>query len=169
VERPSKLAAQAPNGWPNVEGRVGLGLGPAAGGSRPIELGISGVIGETRAFGLLGEGVYTTWGISTDAQFRAERWGVWGEFFVGQALGTYNLGIGQSLDPTGFRPISSIGGWADVWYKLTSAVTLHVGYGIDDPRNSDVGQFLDDDLNPVAGQRSLNQVAWANLLWDVSE
>jgi hypothetical protein len=44
-----------------------------------------------------------------------------------------------------------------------------VGYGIDDPRNSDVGQFLDDDLNPVAGQRSLNQVAWANLLWDVSE
>ena len=157
------------NGWPNIEGRVGLGLGPATGGSRPVELGVSGIVGETRAFGLLGEGIYTTWGISTDAQFGAERWGVRGEFFVGQALGTYNLGIGQSLDPTGFRPIRSVGGWADAWYKLTCALTLHVGYGIDDPRNSDVGQFLDDNLNPVAGQRSLNQVVWTNLIWEVSE
>ena len=127
------------------------------------------MIGETRAFGLLGEGVYTTWGISSDAQFRAERWGVRGEFFVGQALGTYNLGIGQSLDPTGFRPIRCAGGWTDFWYKLTCALTMHGGYGIDDPRNSDVGQFLDNSLNPVAGQRSLNQVVWANLMWDVSE
>ena len=60
----------ADNGWPNVEGRVGLGLGRLAGGSGPFELSVSGVIGETRAFGVLEEGVYTTWGVSTDAQFR---------------------------------------------------------------------------------------------------
>jgi len=157
------------NGWPNVEGRVGLGLGRACGSTRPVELGVSGVIGETRAFGLLGEGVFTTWGVATDAQFTHGRWGTRGEFFVGQAIGTYNLGIGQSLDPTGFSAIRSIGGWGDVWYKLTPCLTAHVGYGIDNPNDDDVGQFLDDDLNPVTGQRSRNEVAWANLIWDVSQ
>jgi len=156
------------NGWPNVEGRLGLGLGPAEAGKRPVELGVSGVIGETRAFGLLGEGVYTTWGVSTDTQFTIGRWGMRGEFFVGQAIGTYNLGIGQSLEPTGFRAIRSVGGWGDIWYKLTDCLTVHVGYGIDDPFNEDVGQFFDDDLNPISGQRSRNEVYWANLMWDVS-
>lgn len=157
------------NGWPNVEGRIGLGLGPATTGLRPLELGLSGVIGETRAFGLLGEGVFTTWGAAADAQYRAENWGTRAEFFVGQAIGTYNLGIGQSLDPTGFRAIRSIGGWADVWYKLATSLTAHVGYGIDNPRDVDVGQFLDDALMPIAGQRSRNQVIWANAIWDVTD
>ena len=78
---------------------------------------------------------------------------------------------GQSLDPTGFNAIRSIGGWGDVWYKLTPCLTAHVGYGIDDPNDDDVGQFLggDDGLMPVAGQRSRNEVAWANLIWDVSK
>jgi len=77
--------------------------------------------------------------------------------------------IGQSLDPTGFRAIRTTGGWADVWYQLTNSLTMHIGYGIDNPRNGDVGQFLDDNLMPVAGQRSLNQVIWTNLMWDVSD
>jgi hypothetical protein len=101
----------ADNGWPNVESRVGPGLGRAVDGTRPVELGISRVIGETRAFGLLGEGVFTTWAVSADARFTAQQWGNRGEFFIGQAVGTYNLGIGQSLDPTGFRAIRSVGGW----------------------------------------------------------
>jgi len=162
------------NGWPNVEGRVGLGLGRLAEGKRPFELGVSGVIGETRAFGVLdlllpdlGDGIYTTWGVSGDAQVNAGRWGVRGEVAVGQAIGTYNLGIGQSLDPTGFRAIRTVAGWGEVWYKLTDCLTTHVGYGIDDPCDQDVGQFLDDDLNPIAGQRSRNEVIWANLIWDV--
>jgi hypothetical protein len=163
------------NGWPNVEGRVALGLGCPTGGARPVELGVSGVIGETSTFGpidlLLGlqGGVYTAWGVSTDFQFKSERWGVNGEFFVGQALGTYNLGIGQSLDPLGLGAIRTIGGWGDIWYKLTPLLTMHVGYGIDDPRNQDLGQFRDNNWNPVAGQRARNQVVWANLIWDVSQ
>jgi hypothetical protein len=164
------------NGWPNIEGRIGLGLGPTDSGSRPIELGVSGVIGETRTVGILdvilpslGDGVYTTWGVSADARFKTKRWGASGEFFVGQALGTYNLGIGQSLDPTGFRAIRCVGGWGDIWYKLTPRLTTHIGYGIDDPLNEDVGQFLNNELEPIAGQRARNEVAWANLIWDVSK
>ena len=79
------------------------------------------------------------------------------------------MGIGQSLDPTGFDAIRTVGGWGDIWYKLSSRLTTHVGYGIDDPRNEDLGQFLDDNLHPVAGQRARNQVAWVNLIWDVTK
>jgi hypothetical protein len=68
-----------------------------------------------------------------------------------------------------FRAIRSIGGWADVWHKLSPNLTAHLGYGVDDPRNADVGQFLDDTLTPVAGQRSRNRVIWANLICDVTE
>ncbi len=163
------------NGWPNVEGRVALGLGQTTASGRPFEVGVSGVIGETSTFGigdvLLGTqgAVYTTWGVSADLQFRTERWGINGELAAGQALGTYNLAIGQSLDPLGLGAIRTVGGWGDIWYKLTPCLTTHVGYGIDDPNNEDVGQFLDADLNPAAGQRSRNEVVWANLIWDVNK
>lgn len=164
------------NGWPNVEARVGLGLGCPSGGSRPVELGVSGVIGQTRTFGILnvllpalGDGVYSTWGVSTDFQFNAGRWGINGEFFVGQALGTYNMGIGQSLDPTGFNAIRAIGGWGDIWYKLTDCLTVRVGYGIDDPNTDDLSAFGVLLPAPVFGQRSLNTVAWGNIIWDISK
>ena len=67
---------------------------------------------------------------------------------------------GQSLDPTGFRAIRTVGGWGDVWYKLTPRLTAPMGYGIDNLSPNDVGQFLraDDGPTPIAGQRSRNEV-----------
>ena len=155
------------NGWPNVEGRIGLGFGPTAGCARLVEVGVSGVIGEVREISLTKENVYTSWGLSADAQYKTERSGLGGEFFVGQALGTYNLGIGQSINPTDSEAIRTIGGWSDIWYKLTPCLTMHVGYGIDNPRNGDLGTFTAGPL--TIGQRSRNQVIWANLIWDVSK
>lgn len=158
------------NGWPNIEGRAGLGLGRLQGAVRPIEIGVSGVVGQTRAFGPLGTGVFTTWGISPDFQFNAKNFGLWGEAFVGQALGTYNMGIGQSLEANGFNAIRTVGGWGELWCKLTGKLTLRGGYGIDDPRNEDLGQFLDPGtLTPLIGQRSRNTVAWISLFYDVTE
>ena len=62
---------------------------------------------------------------------------------------------GQSLDPTGFRAIRTVGGWGDVWYKLTPRLTAPMGYGIDNLNPNDVGQFLgaDDGPTPIAGHR----------------
>lgn len=158
------------NGWPNVEGRIGLGLGRTRGTARPLEVGLSGVIGETRAFGPLGTGVFTTWGVSPDFQWNAENFGFRGEAFVGQAIGTYNMGIGQSLEANGFNAIQTVGGWGELWLRLTSRLTLRGGYGIDDPRNEDLGQFLDPGtLTPLIGQRSRNSVAWISLFYDVTD
>lgn len=44
---------------------------------------------------------------------------------------------------------------------------MHLGYGLDDPRNQDVG-FITTGINDP-GQRLYNQVAWANMFWDITE
>ena len=46
---------------------------------------------------------------------------------------------------------------------------MRVGYGIDDPNTDDLSAFGVLLPDPVFGQRSLNSVAWANVIWDVSK
>ena len=163
------VVAGTDNGTPNVEARVGLGLGDAVGGKRPVEVGVSGVVGETRAIGL-DSVVSDTWGTSLDASISGECFGLRGEILTGEAIGTYNAGIGQSLNPLTLNAIQTTAGWLELWIKLTECLTFHVGYGRDDPRNADLGQFLDPTtLQPFAGQRARNEICWANIIWDVTK
>lgn len=166
------LVTGGDNGWPNLEGRIALGMGPMEPTNmgmipaphRPFEVGVSGLIGETRATAALGERVSTTWAVGADGRFKlTERLGVQGELFYGQAIGTYNGGIFQSLqllgagDPgTGIR---AVGGWGEIWYFVCPEVHLHVGCGVDDP--------LDRDLAP--GQRLRNKYCFGNVIWNVTE
>ena len=169
------------NGFPNFEGRLGVELGPERNGVRPIEIGISGLWGETRSFdpARIDDStpgfpiilppvnvVSTTAGGNIDFQFRGERFGLRGELWKGQAAGTYFVAVLQSLNPVTGRGIRSIGGWGEVYYKLNECVTFHLGYGIDDPRNQDVGFITPGPNDP--GQRLLNQVVWGNLMYDVT-
>lgn len=91
----------------------------------------------------------------------------------GGAIGTYNAAIGQSLNPDTLEAIRTYAGWGDLWLKPTDCLTFHIGYGIDDPRNEDLGVLRQDPFDPastpVAGQRSRNAVGWTNLIWDVNE
>ncbi len=153
------------NGWPNVEGRIALGFGedfvhPLSGPLKPIEFGVSGLIGETRVTkNLVGPRVSTTWAVVADAKFSTAEWGIQGEFFAGEALGSYGGGIDQSANLANGFAIYSTGGWGEVWHKVLPCVTAHAGYGIDDPRDSDLS----------AGQRSRNEFYFGNLIWDVTE
>ena len=62
------LAIGTDNGWPNIEGRVLLSLGHSRSGEAPVQIGVAGVIGETRAIGLTDRNVSDTWGLSVDGQ-----------------------------------------------------------------------------------------------------
>lgn len=157
------------NGLPNFEGRVALGIGPSVGTRRALEVGVSGVVGETRSIGLV-QVVSDTWGVSVDASWSCDFFGFNGEFLTGEAIGTYNAGIGQSLNPITLNAIRTKAAWGEVWIKLTERLKFHAGYGVDNPRNSDLGQFLGPapGFVPVAGQRSRNEVVWANLICAVS-
>jgi hypothetical protein len=89
-----------------------------------------------------------------------ERFGVQGEFFTGQNLGTFLGGVGQGINFTTRTGIQATGGWFDVWYDWTPCLHSHVGYGLDDPLNSDV---------TAAHGRTYNQFIFGNLFVDVTK
>ena len=138
-------------GWPVLMGRVGLTLGPRGKDAHPMDLGVSGHIGEqifdfrspflNPVTGLAAK----TWSLNADWRIPlSSRLGIQGEFFIGANLGAYfggivqGIDIGTPADPGSREPIRSTGGWIDVWYDWTPRLHSHVGYSIDDPVNGDV-------------------------------
>jgi hypothetical protein len=157
-----------------VEARVAAGIGAArevAGGrkARPVEVGVSGTVGQLRNSVLfvtpdtpppLIRSTVDVWGFGADLQAAVtDRFGALGEFFVGQSLGEYNGGIGQSFSARTLRSVRAIGGFGEVYYYFSNALHLHAGYGIDAP--------IARDLAPSQVVR--NQTYYANLVWDVSK
>ena len=170
------------NGWPNVEVRVGVELGTLREDVRPVEIGVSGLIGETQAVAdeaLDPQGIFLpalddvslTWGVCLDFQLQGDVFGAIGEVWTGQAAGTYFMASLQSLNPNAQgsgipSPIRSVGGWGEVYMRPWNRWTFHVGFGIDDPNNNDVGFVTPTG---TVGQIRLNQVAWWNVKWDIFE
>ncbi len=150
------------NGWPNIEFRCGLDLGTNNEGIRPVTIAVGGLIGETRAVDFTGQAkgnVSTTWAVIPELRLQLGRVGFHGEAFIGDAIGTYNAGIGQSLNIITDEAIYTVGGFGELFYELFSDLTIAVGYGIDDPRNSDLGP----------NQRSRNETYWTNAIWRLND
>jgi hypothetical protein len=151
------------NGWPNIEGRVSLAMGPLTGegleARRPFEVGISGVVGQIRTTTpFVTQVVADIWGLGSDFRWAVtDRFGVQGEVYTGQTLGMYTAGILQNINVATFAGVHTTGGWLELYYYLCpQKLHTHVGYGIDDP--------LDRDLAP--GQPVRNDTWFANLIWD---
>ena len=159
------------NGWPNVEGRIAFGLGkPARIGlltQRPVEVGVSGVVGQLRRTALPSEPprrvVSDVWGVNLDFRVNlAERFGFKGEVYTGQGLGQMGAGILQSLDAVTWKAIRSTGGWVEGYVYLTPNLHSHTGIIIDDPNNNDITGLP----NTLFG-RTYNRVFFSTLLWDL--
>lgn len=150
--------------WPVVEGRLGFTLGPRGAGCRPLEIGISGHIGE-QSYDFASPPIqddieFRTWSFNVDARYPiTSRFGVQGEFFTGENLGAYLGGVVQGVNLTMRDTICSTGGWFDVWYDWTDCLHSHAGFLIDDPLNQDVSR----------GQRSYNHFYFVNLTYDVTK
>jgi hypothetical protein len=158
-----------PTGWPIIEGRVATTLGPRGPGYHPMEVGVSGHVGNT-GFDFNSAGPpplnlppardvrFLTWSFNIDVRVPlTDRLGVQGEFFTGQDLSPFLGGIGQGVCPCSRRAIRATGGWLDVWYDLTPRWHVHAGYSIDDPNNDD---FL-------VG-RTYNQFFFGNIGFDIT-
>ena len=73
--------------------------------------------------------------------------GVKGEAYTGQALGTYNGAILQTLDAVTWNPIRSKGGWVEGFVYLLPNLHSHTGIGIDETNPADITgiPFTDDE------------------------
>jgi hypothetical protein len=153
------------NGWPNVEGRASIAFGPFEGeglqAKRIFEAGVSGVIGQIRTTQGATRVIADVWGVGSDLRWAVNPgFGVQGEVFVGQTLGSYTAGILQNVNGVTFEGLHTAGFWGEVYYYLCpEKLHTHLGYGIDDP--------LDGDLAP--GQPVRNETYFINLIWDVSK
>jgi hypothetical protein len=157
------------NGWPNLEGRIALGLGLTEGvgmaAKRPFEVGFSGVVGQIRTTEpTIRQVVADVWGLSADWRWKVNQcFGFMGEVYTGQSLGTYNGGILQNVNADTLDGIRSTGGWLEVFVYLTPCLHNHTGWGIDDPIDRDAA------LDPLALGRIRNTVFYSNLLWDLNQ
>lgn len=151
------------NGWPNVDMRIAIGLGPECerngAKSRPVELGVSGLLGQLRRTGTPFAEI-DVWAVGADAKVAlTDRCGFQGEFFSGQGIGNYNAGIVQIFNPFTLQPIRTTGGWGEFYVHWTTRLHSHFGCGIDDP--------LDSTLSP--GLPTRNAFAFANIICDVTK
>ncbi len=122
------ISVDEDNGLPNLEGRIAFGLGkPSRIGllsERPVEIGLSGVVGKLRRTALPSEParrvISTTWGVNLDFRVNlADRFGFKGEVYTGQGLGQMVGGVLQSLDAVTWKAIGSTGGWVEGYVYLT--------------------------------------------------
>ena len=72
--------------------------------------------------------------------------GVKGEAYTGQALGTYNGAILQTLDAVTWNPIRSKGGWVEGFVYLLPNLHSHTGIGIDETNPADITGIPFTDL-----------------------
>ena len=160
------------NGWPNLEARLNLGFGAyadRAGGRslRPVELGVSGIVGQLRVLDNIrptdpltlvsDRSTVNVWGAALDGQIAlGRRFGLSGEIYTGQGLGEYMAGILQTYNRATNQAVPTAGGWGQLYVYLADNLRLNLGYGIDNAQES--GLF----------GLKVNSGIFANALWDVN-
>ncbi len=156
-------------GLPNVEARIAWTRGRPGDDTSWLPwaqwtLGVSGVTGNYRSFSIDSNfnavDPYTARinGVALEGAWRiGKQLGIQGELYSGRGLGQYLATIFQTTNRTG-QVIPSKGGWGEVAWYWTPVLHSHVGYAVDEARESYVapGGFL------------RNQTAFLNLFYDPS-
>jgi hypothetical protein len=142
------------SGIPTVEGRLGVTF--------PFIQKLKGTLGVSAHHGVEEitrsadgrKGEFQTWSFNVDVALPFTKYfALTGEFFTGRHMDTFFGGIGQGVDLTLFREIDDEGGWVQGKIRPHDDWEINIGYGVDDPDNSDLS----------AGKRSKNDVVFANV------
>ncbi len=152
--------------FPTVQARVGWEI-QRCWNPLPVRFGISGHYGQQGYATIIGDREIDSWSVNVDLSLPiTERVGIQGEFFHGQGLASVAGGIEQSLDYRAvaasmgtLKSIHSTGGWGEIWWDITDCLHSAVGYGIDDPLDSDM----------TVSRRLSNSVLYVNLVYDLTK
>jgi len=136
---------------------------------RPLTLGIGGYYSrENRGAGRTEDGWAGTadWLVPLGSRFTLS-----GEFYRGEAIGSLGAAQGRSvvfngpeLDPASqMIGLNTIGGWAQLAFKATSAVQLHAAYGEDQPFSEDLLYY--SPPSPTTPMISRNRTQMYNVIY----
>lgn len=155
--------------FPLLQGRAAMTLNPQA-GACAATLGMSAHYGET-GFDFTSnsppplslppsdDARYDTWSYNFDVKAPlTERLSFSGEFFHGSNLSPFLGGIGQGICSCNRSAIESKGGWAELRYEWCDWLATHIGFGVDDPVDTD---FLIG--------RTRNQYYYTNAIVELTE
>ncbi len=88
-----------------------------------------------------------------------ERIALQGSIWTGENLDTYYGGIGQGINKTLKTEIAAVGGFAQLITDITDDINWNIGYGIDDPKDSDLNK----------GNRSKNQIIFSSIYYKLTK
>lgn len=126
-------------------------------GGRNAIFGLSGVYGrEEIDLPLVSAKTYEAWAVTAAMTIPITDFITWrASAYCGSNLDSYWGNIGQGINLDQHTEIDGRGGWTQLQFKASDAVTMNFGYSIDDPEN--------DDLSD--GARAKNESALVNLYY----
>ncbi len=80
------------------------------------------------------------WLICAEAKYGIGPVTIKGELWTGEGIGRNFLRYDLDMTEDG-EAASAYGGWFDITYKVTDKNTVTVGYGFDNPNNTDIGDY----------------------------
>jgi hypothetical protein len=125
-------------GVPFAQARLHLGWGDEANGA---EIGVGYHSGQVNN---LAEEAQPSTAVTVDFLIPfLEKFEVLGEAYSGQVLaGLGGGGIGHNFGVDSLTPLRTVGGWAQLNYRISPRLLVGAGYGFDDPNDDDVPQLL---------------------------
>jgi len=107
---------------------------------------------------------FDSWSLNLDITQPINEWlALKGEFFTGQDLSAYLGGIGNGVNTTLAREISSKGGWVAASLTPCSKWNFNFGVSIDDPENSDLAGVTATD------SRDYNRSIFGNVIYSINK
>ncbi len=133
---------------------------------RSYTVGLSGHYSRGKNYGLIGtrnvQSPIDSWGVALDYSLPlTAKLSLVGEAYDGRALGYYSSALGEAIGAVGTagaHGVESRGGWVQAQTSFNKQWQLNLGYGIDDPKASQL---------PV-GNRNRNQTYMGNIIYKLN-
>jgi hypothetical protein len=159
-----KVDDGADSGRPTFQGRLAMSVKTWKEGT--MELGVSGHYGKEEYTPAKSSKTIESWSGNVDLRYTpCKRWELLGELFVGDNLGAYYGGVGQTVNPM-HTEIGARGGWAELSFRPVDGLWLNAGCGVDDPDDDD---FLipatEADVKSFTGK---NTNMFASVMYDLT-
>jgi len=156
-------------GMPAIQGRIGIASEFSEHGM--LAVGVSGHYGQEKydrtdlSASTVTEQTLDSWSVNGDVTLKFNKYvTLKGEFFMGEALGTFLGGALQNTDGI-YEPLPTMGGWGMLSLKPTGRLSFNAGYSFDDPDDAE----FDIPLGGSETFRDMNSLVFGNAMYGITD